>query len=394
MNDLYGFTPTPSNTLGLATFDVLNYEGIEDPLIDTNKLATLDLEECYFESAIKFIIETNKEFTNSKITLYNKILENSSTTVIHESFSDFFVKVKEIIDKFLKFLKSLFQRFLTQLARIIGSDKYLEKHKKDFDKFKDGDKFKLDGFKYTFSDNIPVPDALVQYNFDLFDNLLISDNNTPRTDNIVTANTITSTRTSLSDTLQDKYNDFRGTVIGKDGQKIYESDYSDALFKVFRDDNTTTETIDVDRAYIRIVLDRYFKFNKMQEYTNKQYKTVESAYKKVEEQIKDLVKRNGDLSYKTFVDRLPTGSDTRISYYDPNSGNDTGIAMSADVLTQLDMYVKTKTEQIKEYSNIHTLAFSAKLDALKECAKQDKETLYKALSRIQRTDTKRSKEEY
>ena len=151
MNDLYGFTPTPSNTLGLATFDVLNYEGIEDPLIDTNKLATLDLEECYFESAIKFIIETNKEFTNSKITLYNKILENSSTTVIHESFSDFFVKVKEIIDKFLKFLKSLFQRFLTQLARIIGSDKYLEKHKKDFDKFKDGDKFKLDGFKYTFS---------------------------------------------------------------------------------------------------------------------------------------------------------------------------------------------------------------------------------------------------
>lgn len=391
MSDLYGFTP--SNTMGSVTFDVLNYDGIEDPLIDTNRLATLDLEECYFKSAVDFITESNKEFTNSKITLYNKILETTSTTVIHESFSDFFVKVKEIINKFLKFIKSLFQRFLTQLARIIGSDKYLEKHKKDFDKFKDGDKFKIDGYKYTFSDNIPVPDALVQYNFDLFDHLLDFENSNTSTDKMITVEDISKARTDLSDRLTDYYNDFRGRVLAKEDQKIYEVDYSDALFKVFRDDSTTTEIIDIDRSTIRLVIDRYFKFNKMQEYTNKQYKAIESAYKKVEEQIKDLVKRNGDLSYKVFVDRLPAGSDTRISYTS-DKNNDTGVAMASDVLTQLDMYVKVKTEQIQECSNIHTLAFAAKLDALKECAKQDKETLYKALSRVQRTDAKRAKEEY
>ena len=382
MSDLYGFTP--SNTMGSVTFDVLNYDGIEDPLIDTNRLATLDLEECYFKSAVDFIAESNKEFTDSKITLYNKILETTSTTVIHESFSDFFVKVKEIINKFLKFIKSLFQRFLTQLARIIGSDKYLEKHKKDFDKFKDGDKFKIDGYKYTFSDNIPVPNALIQYNFDLFDHLLDFENSNTPTNKMITIEDISKARTNLSDRLTDYYNDFRGRVLGKEDQKIYEVDYSDALFKVFRDDSTTTEIIDIDR---------YFKFNKMQEYTNKQYKAIESAYKKVEEQIKDLVKRNGDLSYKVFVDRLPDGSDTRISYTS-DKNNDTGVAMASDVLTQLDMYVKVKTEQIQECSNIHTLAFAAKLDALKECAKQDKETLYKALSRVQRTDAKRAKEEY
>lgn len=391
MSDLYGFTP--SNTMGSVTFDVLNYDGIEDPLIDTNRLATLDLEECYFKSAVDFIAESNKEFTNSKITLYNKILETTSTTVIHESFSDFFVKVKEIIDKFLKFIKSLFQRFLTQLARIIGSDKYLEKHKKDFDKFKDGDKFKIDGYKYTFSDNIPVPDALIQYNFDLFDHLLDFENSNIPTNKMITVENISKARTDLSDRLTDYYNDFRGKVLGKEDQKIYEVDYSDALFKVFRNDSTTTEIIDIDRSTIRLVIDRYFKFNKMQEYTNKQYKAIESAYKKVEEQIKDLVKRNWDLSYKVFVDRLPAGSDTRISYT-ADANNDTGVAMASDVLTQLDMYVKVKTEQIQECSNIHTLAFAAKLDALKECAKQDKETLYKALSRVQRTDAKRAKEEY
>ena len=59
-----------------------------------------------------------------------------------------------------------------------------------------------------------------------------------------------------------------------------------------------------------------------------------------------------------------------------------GVAMSGDLLIQLDTYVKAKVDQITEYSNIHTLAYSAKLDALKDCFKQDKTILYKALYRI------------
>ena len=58
-------------------------------------------------------------------------------------------------------------------------------------------------------------------------------------------------------------------------------------------------------------------------------------------------------------------------------------------MVKLDSYVKIKIDQIQEYSNIHTLAFAAKLDAMKECAKQDRNTLYTALSRIQRTDNRR-----
>jgi hypothetical protein len=38
-----------------------------------------------------------------------------------------------------------------------------------------------------------------------------------------------------------------------------------------------------------------------------------------------------------------------------------------------------KVMQIEGYSNIHTLAYSAKLDALKECTIQDRNTLYQAL---------------
>ena len=63
--------------------------------------------------------------------------------------------------------------------------------------------------------------------------------------------------------------------------------------------------------------------------------------------------------------------------------------MSADLMQQIDIFVKQQVDRIQEYSNIHTLAFAAKLDAMKESAKQDKNTLYTAISKVQRTESKR-----
>ena len=63
--------------------------------------------------------------------------------------------------------------------------------------------------------------------------------------------------------------------------------------------------------------------------------------------------------------------------------------MSSEVMSAFDIYVKAKVDQIQEYSNIHTMAFAAKIDALSEAYRQDKVTLYTALARIQRTDKKR-----
>lgn len=381
MKNLNGFTPL--NTFGSATFDVLKTDAVEDPLINVNKLATLDLEECYFASTVKFINEMNDEYASSKIVLYKKISEAISYSVIHESFSDFFIKVKEIIDKFLKFLKSLFQRFITTLNKLIGSEKYLEKHKKDFSNFKDGDKFKFEGYKYTFNENIPVPNALLEYNTELFDGLFGDTKN-----NLDVAG-VKGAIDNIGD-LESFYCKFRSKVLGDDDGNISLGEFSDELFKIYRDDASITSTIEADRSYIREVVDRFFKYKKINEYTNKQYKQIESAYKKVEEQIKDLVKRNGDLNARAFVDKLPSQNGIQtIDSQDLNS-----YVMSSEIMAQLDIYVKTKVEQIKECSNIHTLAYAAKLDALKESAKQDKITLYTALSRIQRTDAKRSKEDY
>ena len=116
---------------------------------------------------------------------------------------------------------------------------------------------------------------------------------------------------------------------------------------------------------------------------------IERDYEQVKKQVKDLTKRNGDLNLSAFIDRLPEDMRKAVKKERGSSDNQQGFSMSADLMYKLDLYTKAKVDQITEFSNIHTLAFSAKLDALKESYKQDRALLYTALLKIQRTDSAR-----
>jgi hypothetical protein len=100
------------------------------------------------------------------------------------------------------------------------------------------------------------------------------------------------------------------------------------------------------------------------------------AYERVQKQVEDITKRNTDLDKQAFLSRLPM--DTAITDIETTAG---GTMMAAELLIQIDVYVKAKIDQIQEYSNIHLLAFGAKLDAMKECLNQDRNVLYTALSK-------------
>lgn len=367
---------SPTNTVALPNFDVLKFDAVEDPLIDVTKLTTVDFEESYFATTVNFIMENRNEYTKAKMTLYKSISEATSERVVLESFSDFFVKIKEIIDKFLKFLKSLAARFLTSLNKLIESESYLKKHKKDFSDFKDADKFDITGYKFTFTDNIPVPNAILDFNRDMFIDLLGDQNK-------INASGVQSTNVSLAADLENKCNEFRKNIIGADND-ISISDFPDELFKVYRNGDSDTDTIEVDRLYVKNAVDRFFSYSTIKKSIDSQCKQVNDAYKRVEAQVKDIVKRNGDLNKEAFKTNMQKATDITAVSVDGE-----GIMMSGDLMVQLDIYVKTKVDEIQKCSDIHALAFSAKLDALKDCYRQDKATLYTALSRIQRTDAKR-----
>jgi len=356
----------PTNSLSSVNFDILKMDAIEDPLINVNKLATMDFEECYMAQAVEFINECRRDITDKKITFYKQLNESTTERMVLESFSDFFSGVKDIISKFIKFLRKLVDKFFIAMMKIVKSDNFIKKHKEDFNRITE--EFDFRGFEYTFTPNIPSGDAALAFNNSLFDTLYGDEKRN------LTAQSVKDSVIAMD--LEKDYNEFRAKVIGKDGDTIYVSEFSQALFEVYRNGQSDPETITADSAYVRRCLDRFLNYEKSKKEIEHNRKSIEDAYNKVEKQVSEIVKRNTDLDKEAFLSRLP--QDNGIMNVQTTGS---GTLMAAELMTQIDVYVKAKIDQIQEYSNIHLLAFSAKLDAMKECFIQDRTVLYTSLSK-------------
>lgn len=378
---------TPTNTFAGNVFDILKSDAVEDPLINVNKLAMIDLEESYFDMAVNFVNESTNDFTDCKMKLYKSLSEATNEVVILESFSDFFTAAKDVIDKFLKFIKSLFQRFINTLMGMVSSDKYIKKHKNDLNKFRDVDNFDFDGYIFTFSPIIPATN--INEAGGMFTELMKSGDDNLDIQRVKNARSILNS--------DQKYDDFRGAVISGNqvgtAKPIEASEFSEDLFRVFRNDSLDTEEFEVTSKEVRESLNRFLDYKKTKKSVEDDNKRIEREYRDLEKDIKEFTKGGAGINMSAFVTRAnlstPTGG-TNISKVN-DDGLD-GFTMSDQLLFQINNYAKEKVDEIQEYSNIHTLAFSAKLDALKSCFIQDKNILYRALSKVQRTDAKR--EEY
>lgn len=358
----------PTNSLSSANFDILKMDAVEDPLINVNKLATMDLEECYTAQVIAFINECRTEVTNHKISFYKSLNEATSERMVLESFSDFFSGVKDIIAKFIKFIRKIVDKFLVTLMKIVKSDKFIQKHKDEIIHAASDLEFDFTGFNYTFDPNIPVASAVLGFNNSLFDDLYGNENRS------LTGQTVKDSVAKMD--LEKDYDSFRAKVIGRDGDEIYISEFSEAIYEVYRNGESDSETITADISYIRRALDRYLNYEKAKKEVEHNRSEIEKAYNKVEKQVKDIVKRNSDLDKQAFLSRLP--QDNGITDIETTAG---GTVMAAELMSQIDVYVKAKVDQIQEYSNIHLLAFGAKLDAMKDCFMQDRNVLYTTLSK-------------
>ena len=370
-------TLIPTNTMSTTSFDVLTMDGIDDPLISINKLATLDLDECYFATAVNFIKEANQNIVDAKKDLYKSISEATDQYVVLESFSDFFSKINDIINKFIQFIKSLVARFITHIQKLIKSDKYINSHKKEFDKFKDTDKFTMNGYTYTFDPNIPAAAASVNFNKDLFEDLYNSSKDFDFSVEGINAAIANMNNNGV-------YDEFRGSVLQK-GYDISIGEWDTELFKVFRNDDLDTSEIEVDSTLVHKTLNRFATFNSYKKQVEADQKRIQNDYENVKKQVKEIVRGNGNLNMSAFIERMPQDMKTDIKR---NNYTNQGI-ITGDLMYKLDLYTKIKVDQITEFSNIHTLAFSAKLDALKESYKQDRALLYTALLKVQRTDNAR-----
>ena len=317
--------------------------------------------ESYISSVFTYLTEMYNEYREADKEFYRSLYEANSMVAINESFADFFSKIKDVLNKFLKYIKSLFDRFNTTLHRMIGSDKYLLKNEETLNKFNTDCEFEYDGYTFTISELIPELDTHVN-----FEVLLDIDWKSIGKNDKDNKKLIKEKLDKLKNALEnDYYDDVRAGVLGlKD--PIRESDYTDELFKIFRDGDNNSHIFTVTSSVVRT------------SYTGlKDYKNIESNVKNKKREIEDKYKK-----IQNRVDKMINVTLKDKRYQVSVDGYNDDLDLDNESIQQLNLYIKLVTEQVIKMTTIHSLAFSYKLDALKDKMMQDKKILYIAMNKV------------
>lgn len=351
----------------------------ESSLLDLNSVKISE-ESTYLSETLKFIQECNKEFDEANRGWYKAILESGNDQeVITESFRDFFIKVKDIIDKFIAYIKSLAERFITNIMSISKSDNYIKKHQADLKRFKDSkDQFDFEGYEFTFNPAVPVCEVQAEFTQEFIE-LKLSQDETLNAENVSV--TMKNIYNELIKKLENGwYDEFRKTVLST-SKDISQSDFANECFSTFRNNSSDKENITVNSTYVDSAYARFTNYSDMKKDAEKIKTRITKEYEAVKKQILDISKT----SY--------TGKTTTTDVNLPGNQMQ-ALTLNGDSMKYLDLYVKAKADQVQEMSNIHAIAFACKLDAMKASFVQDKTILYKALTKAQRVHSEANYTDY
>lgn len=397
---------------GNANNYIISENSVPNKVIDLKDIHSDKDDESY-----SFMIETyafleayQRDYNNVVKQFYKNILESAdSQEVINESFGDFFRKAKEIIKKFLEFIKKIFAKFVTKLNSLFKSEKYLEKHKNDFAKFESEDEFTISGYKYTVIGNTAPVNKAVDLWFNDVDNGNIKTSNIEGNDDFnyssasyssaengldsddektkarqnATVVAIEKKYRTLVDGLEDWYDKFRGHILGKNNEDITSSEYDEELFRVFRDDYDKPSDITIDYNAVNTAYSEFTGYHNLIREIEKDRREIESNYQKLERALETALhkEKSGDGMFTVKFNVTTSNTYASDNMSKLSSAND--IKVNNDIYNKIDLYMRAKVTQIQTMSSIHTQAFSAKLQAAKDNFVQNKQILYKALSKIQ-----------
>lgn len=361
-------------------FNLSNMTGVVNPptVYSLDNYSMID--ESFFLQALDFTNECTRDMNTERKKLYKTFLEsNNNYKVIHEGFAEFFDAMKKIIDKILAHIKALFNRFITMMNGLVKSDKYLSKHHKDLYKFDNlKHSFEFLGYEYSFSPHIPVINALEAFEEGFIGLGSVSGLQAKVNDGDAKelAKYIRGKHDALTSDLNNNWYDvFRARVLGKEGSEITQSEYPDELFEIFRGGDHEKTRITVEKDIVDGCYSFFTHYKDMESDCKKTKGKIDDQYKAIKRSFEKMVSRNYDKSASRMSADLVLGGGTTLQ----------GFALSDEVLTNIDEFAKSKVDQVEQMGAIHTTAFASKLDALKECYKQCKAVLYKALSKIHGT---------
>lgn len=321
------------------------------------------IDESYFVETLNFLAEQNRVYSLLNANLYRSISESGNDPIIiREAFSDFFGAIKNFIKKIIAFLKKLLAKFWVRINSLFLRDKYIEQHKDELAKFTTTHEFDISGYTYTFKEDVPKIDVLMNIDQSLAD---FASGSSGDKKNAKDAKAMkTAYDNFLAKKNSNRYlDDMRQTVIGAKSP-IDESSYKEELFKVYRNGDKDKSKVNVTNSVVMDALAFFTGYEKLKNATQRQADNVEKIYGSIQKKLDRVnVVKDGDVENVTIEDIV-----------DGDSSN--------DKLALYDLFLKAKSQEIQLISNLHTMAFSAKLDAIKDCFTQDKTILYGAFKKL------------
>ena len=389
--------------------------------IDIDNIGYMDTElknQSFVQEGYDFILEIGRDYMCAEKTFYTEVLGSyGDDEIITESFDGFFNKIKEIINKFIDWIKKVFKQFVVKINSLFKSEKYIKKNQKLLNKFDSQDEFEYKGYEFTNieTSNIPMANAYEVFSKNNFNDGFVKsltgdkniDWNSYKTtvNNIdieddatsTTRDTITTTLNNNLDIMTNELNDhdelldkFRADVIAKKDNKIDSSDFANELFMVFRNGEDTPSDITIDSTYVMEAYRRFDKYKDVVKAIEKNQKQIIKDYEALEKYLDKFIKLNKEGKKNTISADLSSSNDfvsKQINYIGGNELNDLQV-FNTSTYDKLRNYYKSWATIINQMCTIHTQAFSAKLEAAKDCFKQDKAILYKALQKIVKRSNK------
>ena len=388
----------------MSLFSLDNILLNESSTIDIDNIGYIDTElknHSFVQEGYDFILEIGRDYMNAEKTFYTEVLGSyGDNEIITESFDGFFNKIKEIINKFIEWIKKVFKQFVAKINALFNNEKYIKKNQKLLNKFESQDEFEFNGYEFTNIDKTNIPAANAQEAFidgtngkGYFNNWYTKGDYNDTTDpdktlrngETETLNTTLDTSlTTLNDNLEDFYDAFRGKVIGKD-EKIDSNDYPNELFSFFRNDENTTSNITIDATYVLEAYRRFDKYKDLVKSIEKTQKDMIKDYEALEKYLDKMIKLTKS-DGKNILSFTSVGSNqyvsNQISALGVTDFSNKKTVYDTSTYDKMNNYLKTQSSKVSQMCTIHTQAFTAKLEAAKDQFKQDKKILYKALQQV------------
>jgi hypothetical protein len=291
--------------------------------------------------------------TKDQIRSRHYAVRESNYELITEGFGDFIkgcvnffksmmARLQELFSKILMFLRSYYMNF----------DKFLTKYKTVIES-KDP-KFTVKGFHYSFKASIPSIEFILHY--------VSSYNNELREVQSGGRAKLVELRTDYASTAY--YNRTRGMCLGRMNE-ISSEKYHEELKKEFRSNKEEPIDIEVNGLLVRNYISEYTKSKKILD-------EIKEEKNKLDRMFSDLSQffSNGPQDYYVGKERV-IGTDTLKSSSDHEIDTDERSTVKFEIkkMEDLQSFYQYKFGQAREFSSITLLAFSAKVDALKEALK-------------------------